>query len=374
MTTISLYSHLTSKQFAEQILDSLERDLDVDLRPIFADNSKSEAQRRLAVSARLMEALIERAENSPDRAEWVSEQDEDHKFLRAFSSGEVDIEPNLCYDVENVGTLKSFRGDEIKDFLYSLTKRFENMSKVTNPAILAAQIVGGGMISVSIPMAAGTIQALRAGQTLVAAVKAGITNVGMKTAIAAVVIMLAALLIWLFLENPKKFLGMVINQTDSNLVVNDWRKGIDGDTGGDLFMRHGSMVSFPEDYESGRLTKKVQISKMDRIGPKDDLCYAGIFFANKNFGGYGVEGVAIYSAQDGSAKFAQLFACPYSEDNGTAVRVLNGATKDVPALFREMYPKRKTQDTTSSGGFTLVSTVNDNRGGVVGCITCFSKA
>ena len=376
MTTISLYSHLTSRQFAEQILDSLERDLDVDLRPIFYDNSRSEEQRRDAVSARLMEAILERAVNSPDRAEWVSDAEENHKFLSAVGAGEVDVEPNLTYTIENVDTLKDYRGDQIKDYLYSLTKRFENMSKVTNPFILAAQIVGGGLVSISIPMAVGTIQALRAGQTLLAAVRAGIANIGMKTVSLAVVIILASLLIWLFLENPKKLLGLVLNDTDSNLVVNDWRKGVDGDTGGDLYMKHGSMVSFPLDYENGNLKKPIQISKRDLVAGKPDesLVFGGIYFANKNFGGYGAEGVAIYSAQNGSAKFAQLFACPYSEDNGTTVRVLNGGTNDLPKLYNEMYKTRKVHDSTKSGAFTLSSTVNDSRGGVVGCIACFSQA
>jgi hypothetical protein len=376
MSTISLYSHLTSRQFAEQILDSLERDLDVDLRPIFYDNSRSEEQRRHAVSARLMEAILARAENSPDRAEWASDAEENHKFLSAVGAGEVDVEPNLTYTTENVDTLKDFRGDQIKDYLYSLTKRFENMSKVTNPAILAAQIVGGGMVSISIPMAVGTIQALRAGQTLLAAVRAGIANIGMKTVILAVVIILASLLIWLFLENPKKLLGLVLNDTDSNLVVNDWRKGVDGDTGGDLYMKHGSMVSFPLDYENGNLKKPLQISKRDLVvgKPDESLVYGGIYFANKNFGGYGAEGVAIYSAQNGTAKFAQLFACPYSEDNGTTVRVMNGGTTDLPKLYNEMYKTRKVHDVTKSGAFTLSSTVNDSSGGVVGCIACFSQA
>ena len=375
MTTTSVFSHLTGKQFAGQILDSLEHDLGVDLRPILNDNSRTETQRRLDASTLLLEALIERAEASEDRAEWVSKEEGDGRaFLRSFAAGEVDVEPNLVYLEENVKTLKAMRGDEIKDYLYSLTKRFENMSKATSPGILALQMVGGGLISVSIPMAVGTIQALRAGQAVLAAVRAGIANIGMKTAIVVVVVLLVTLITWLIMENPKKFLGLVINDTDSHLVVNDWRKGVDGNTGGDLYMKHGSIVSFPQDYQDGVLAKKIQINKRAYFGPgdKDNSCYGGIFFANKNVGFYGAEGIAIYTGTDGNARFAHTFACPYSDDNGTAVRVLNGET-DVQALFNDMYSKRKVVDETTAGGFNLVSAVNDARGGITAGITCFSK-
>jgi hypothetical protein len=377
MTTTSVFSHLTGKQFAEQILGSLERDLGVDLQPILADQSRTEAQRRLEASTRLLEALVERAEASDDRAEWVSEEEGDERtFLRAFAAGDVDIEPNLIYTEANVKTLKAMRGDDIKDYLYSLTKRFENMSKTTSPGILAAQIIGGGLVSISIPMAIGTVQALRAGSTLAVALRAGIANIGMKTAITAIVVALVGLLLWLMLENPKKFLGLVINDTDSHLVVNDWRKGTDGDKGADLYMKHGAMVSFPQDYEEGNLAKKIQINKRVWFGAgdKDNACYAGIFFASKNFGFRGAEGVAIYTATDGKGKFAHAFACPYGESNGTAVRVLNGAKPDVPALYDQLYAERKVHYETTSGGFNLVSTVHDDSGGLVGCITCFSKA
>ncbi|MDP9193623.1 MAG: hypothetical protein M3P06_18160 [Acidobacteriota bacterium] len=378
MINTSEFSGLTGRQVAEQIIDSLKQDLGVDLLPIFENDNRSAKQRRHEASVRLFEALLERAENGADREAWVTPDEgegEERQFLRAFAAGDVDVEPNLSIIEENVKALKAMRGNQIKDYLYSLTKRFENMSKATTPGQLAIEIIAGGLVSVGIAMAKQTYIAWKAGSTMAAALRTGITKLGIKTAIAVVIVALVTLLWWLFKDNPKKFLGLVINDTDSVLVVHNWRKGVDGDTGGDLYMDHGSILSFPQDYEGGILTKEIQIDKRFKFeeGDPENVCFGGIFFAEKNFGGYGAEGMAIFSAKDGSARFAHSFACPYSEDNGVNVRVLNGQTPDVKKLFKEMHGARKVNVETSEHGYKLVSSVNDARGGVTAGITCFSK-
>jgi hypothetical protein len=378
MTKKSEFAHLTGRQFADQIFDSLNQDVGVDIRPILLDTTRSQTQRHRTAATLLLEALFERAENSPHREQWATpEGSEDRQLLRLLSSGDVDIEPNMLIKASNVEHLKKKSGNDIKDYLYSLTKRFENMAKETDAGMLAVQIIGGGLFSVGVSMAIQTYKAWKTAESLLSALQIGIKNIGMKTAIAAIVIALVSLLTWLIVENPKKFLGMVINDTDTNLVVNDWRKGVDGGKGGDLYLRHGAMRSFPQDYEEGEYDQLLQINKRIYFGkanPKN-AAYAGIFFAEKNNGLYGTEGIAIYSAKDGARMFAHAFACPYGEDNGTKVLVLNGdAGVTAPALFSQMYLKRGVRSEDSLGAYSALSAVNASDGGVVGCITCFSQA
>jgi hypothetical protein len=362
-------THLKGRQLAQEIIGNLKGDLGVDLLPLFNDTTRNAREVRREIVLTLFQALVARGENSEDRAEWADGSD----VLRTFATG-VDVEPNLPYSEDNVKHLRNMRGQDIYDYLYSLTKRFENMSKATSAGTLALQIVGGGLLSVGIPMAIGTFKALKDGMALAAALRAGIANIGMKTAILAVTVALATFLWWLFHDNPKKFLGMVINDTDDHLVVNNWRAGTDGAKGADLYMDHGEMLAFPQDYEDGNLGKPLQINARAYFGPgdKDNASYAGIFFAEKNFGGYGAEGIIVFSPKGGTPRFAQLFACPYTKDNGTAVRVLTGQP-DVPKLFDELYPKRKVNDSTIAHGYEIVSSVNDARGGIIAGISCFRK-
>ncbi|HUR83149.1 MAG TPA: hypothetical protein VM733_20500 [Thermoanaerobaculia bacterium] len=364
--------HLKSRQVAEEILANLKKDVGVDLLPIFLDTTRDARELRREAATRLFEALVARAQNSNDAAEWTGS---DEGVLRAFAA-DVDVEPNMIYTEENLKTLKGMRGQEIYDYLYSLTKRFEAMSKATSPGQLALQIIGAGLLSVSVPMAIGTIQALRvAGTTVAAALRAGIANIGMKTAVLAIAVALTTLIWWLIHDNPKKILGLVINETDEHLVVRNWRAGTEGGTGADLYMAHGDMKSFPQDYEEGVLAKKIQINKRAYFGPgdKENACYAGIFFAEKKTGFYGTEGIIVFSSTEGTPRFAQVFACPYTKDNGTAGRVLNG-WPDVQKLFDDLYDKRQVNFSTKEHGHEFVSSVNDARGGVAACISSFRKA
>jgi hypothetical protein len=70
----------------------------------------------------------------------------------------------------------------------------------------------------------------------------------------------------------------------------DWRKGVDGGRGGDLYLRHGAMRSFPQDYEEGEYDQVIQINKRIHFGKGNaqNAAYAGIFFTEKNNGLFGL--------------------------------------------------------------------------------------
>jgi hypothetical protein len=259
----------------------------------------------------------------------------------------------------------SYQGDQLKTYLFNLTKRFENMANAQSVGVLVAEMAAGSIISVGVPAAVMTVKALRAGQTLLAAMRTGVLGIGMKTVITAVVVVLASLLLYLLWENPKKILGMVLNNTAENLVVNRWDAG-----DGDLHMEHGQMVDFMQDNEDGLNSPVIQVKQKLNFGPgdPDNVVFAGFYFADRNVGFRGAEGVMVFTSQTSSLLFAHMFAVPYVNDNGTNIRYLEARPTDMSKLYRDMYDSRQVRIDTTSNSYRLTATVNDARGGVVGCI------
>jgi hypothetical protein len=98
------------------------------------------------------------------------------------------------------------------------------------------------------------------------------------------------------------------------------------------------------------------------------VVFAGFYFADRNVGFRGAEGVMVFTSQASSLLFAHMFAVPYVNDNGTNIRYLEARPTDMSKLYRDMYDSRQVRIDTTSNSYRLTATVNDARGGVVGCI------
>jgi len=383
------YGNLAPREFALGIIQRLEQTHNVQLQAMLDNDALSTSQKRQLMTTRLLESIWGGLDGHnagaqieapvTEHEERLVAQLEDTQTGAGLQATEVEIEPNVIVSEHNANIIRGYQGQELYDYVYSLTKRFENMAASKTEGQLAIEMVAGGVTSVSIPMAVGTVKALRGGAQLLAAVKTGIKGLGMKTAIAVVVVILVALLLFLLLDNPKKILGMVFNDTDESWDVTDWRKGIDGAVGSDLYMAHGVMESFPEDHETGDLdSPKVQLRKRFYFGPGDEdnqVC-AGVYFADRNIGLRGSEGIMLFTSREKQSVIAHQFAVPYTNDNGTNIRVLTSrpAPKDLPNLYREMYDTRKVRIATTEHGYNMTSTVNDARGGVVALVASIRSA
>lgn len=246
----------------------------------------------------------------------------------------------------------------------------EAMSKASSPDSLSGLIIDAGLVSVGCSMMHETYVFMRGGEVLRVALTRGIGRIGMASAVGWIVLALVAFVAWLIAINPKKLLGVILNGTDKTIVVKNWRAGVDGAKGSDLFMKHGSMKSFMQDYAMGDLKKVIQINARLDAGEGLDgrICAAGLFFADKNVGVYGAEGVMILSADDGAFAIAHMFAVPYNKDNGTNLTFVGSAFTDLEPLFRDLYNNRATRREIFFRDYVAYSTINDARGGTVGCI------
>lgn len=373
------YSEVSPREFALDVCAGLRIELGVDLVPILTATSLSGPARRKAACLALAEAIIDRAHRQgyqdflDDPTDPVENPETAGLLGLGQPADEIDTEPNFVVSQHNARILAGYQGSTLRDYVFTLTKRFENMANASSIGVLVAEMASAAVISVSVPAAVATVKALRAKQTLLAAMRTGITSIGMKTAIAAVAAVLVALLLYLLFENPKKILGFVFNDTDDNFVVDKWRYAE-----GDLHMEHGEMVTFMEDHSTGDLdSPKIQLKARDFYGDGDgdNVVYAGVYFADRNIGFRGAEGVMVFSSTSSNLMFAHQFAVPYTNDNGTNIRLLNGGRPaDLSKLYRAMYDARRVRYDYTESGYRLTSTVDDARGGVVACITSIGVA
>ncbi|MGQ7334331.1 hypothetical protein ACTGXQ_13430, partial [Streptococcus suis] len=73
----------------------------------------------------------------------------------------------------------------------------------------------------------------------------------------------------------------------------------------------------------------------------DNVVFGGIYFADRNFGLRGSEGVMLFTSLNSPFSAAHLYAVPYVNDNGTNMRLMTGQKPNLETLFREMYDTRK---------------------------------
>lgn len=366
-------SNKTSKQVATEIIESLEQHWSIDLKSIISNEAISEEDRIKRLRVKMLEAALAGIDEFDEDSGKVPCDRQYDTLTESVLRGDViEIEPNFSVTEHNYNIICSYRGADVYNYVFNLSKRFEVMSKAKTPGQLAIETIGAGLIGVGVAWATLTWKAWRTGgQTLLQACKTGVTQLGLKTAITVVIIVLAAVITYLLIDNPKKILGVVFNNTDDHLVVINWK-----DSRGDLYMEHGVMVNFMEDHTDGDLDSPlVQIRKryFFEEGDPDNCIFAGIYFGDRNVGFRGSEGIMIFSSYgNNNIKVAHQFAVPYTHDNGTNMRKINGPV-DLPSLFREMYNGRNTRVDINDGGYRLLSTVNDSRGGVVGLIAAIQK-
>ncbi|MFD1747542.1 hypothetical protein ACFSE1_18890 [Rhizobium helianthi] len=366
------HTNVTPRQVALELIDRLDARWNTDLKSIISNEAMTEKQRLSRLRARMLEAALHAIDQHEGMDGSIANKQDNEKLIqRVLAGDDIELEPNISVTQHNYNIIVNYTGQQVYDYVYTLSKRLEAMSNAKTVGQLAIETVSSGLFTVGTAWAKLTWTAWRGGQTILQATRTGITSLGMKTVVTVIVIVLAAILLYLFLENPKKLLGIVYNNTDENLVVKDWRKD-----DGDLYMEHGHMVNFMEDHATGELDSPlVQIRNRYYFGPNDEenVIFGGVYFADRNFGLRGAEGLMIFSSTTSNLRVAHQFAVPYTNDNGTNMQLIPAGSVDRAKLFRTLYDSRKTRIDVSAGGYRMISTVNDPRGGVVGLIASIQK-
>ncbi len=346
------------------VIENLHQKLGVNLLPIFMSYSLTDKEKRKKAAALLIDGIFSKAAERNES--WFIEDESEFDL-----DSDIEIEPNISISEADALTISNYKGQDVYEYTYTLVKRFENLAVAETPEQLAFSMVKNAILSVGVPLAKAVGVELFKRVGLKKAIEVGIEHLGPKTAYAAVAVVLVALINFFFSLNPKKILGLVVNNTDSILEV----KGFKTSTG-DLHMRHGSMVSFMEDYADGLTSPKIQIGKREFIskGNENNMVQVGIYAADKNWGLRGAEGIMMFSPKETVPltmfNFAHMFAVPYKHNNRTNIVRLNSRSKpkSLDVLFQELYNADKERVDFEEGTYRFTSTVNDKRGGVVACI------
>ncbi|WP_156815599.1 hypothetical protein [Pseudanabaena sp. PCC 6802] len=292
----------------------------------------------------------------------------------------VEYEPNYFISRYNAKIITNYKGDDVYNYVISVRKSLEIMAASENIDQLVASSFGFGIVAVGVQL---MIQAaiIKKAEQLAwkKALQEGLKRFGLRTAVGAIVIALGALLLWAIFGKEARILGVLINDTDTNYIVADWRDGLEGYKKGNLYMAHGSTQSFPvtnltEDIDSPELQLNARLIGED---DKDTMVAASMFFAKRKAGFRGAEGVYIftdYAKTDPG--FAFQFAVPYTNDNGVNIGTYPGGVitnkGEIDKIFRTLYNSRKVDFKASYNNRDYSAQMNSARGGACCSITSVS--
>jgi len=365
MELIETLEETSCQDLAKEILDKISARVDVDLYAMITAEEAPGPDVVMAFKQHIVrDALSQfrKAEQANPAEDFGLMEMTDEALVLSVTKAEA--EPNWMFNPQDLPIIKNYKGDRVLTYLKTLTKRFEQMTESGSPGKLAISLIAGGLVSLGARAGYGTWVAWRGGEAIRAAAITGIRSVGMGTVIGIAAVALAMLLFWLIFDNPKNVLGVVVNETEKDLIVKNYKKPKE-----EIYMESGKIKNFMQDQES-LSSPEVQIKGgyIDTDDPKESFYFGGVYFAEKKAGFYGAEGLFVLRPREGGARIAVMFACPYSANNGINMKVLKDSDTKLQAVYAELYESRKVNYTYDKNGIKLQSRINDKRGGNVGNI------
>ncbi|WP_323131089.1 hypothetical protein [Sinorhizobium medicae] len=355
---------------ARECLDSVGKRFGVDLASA-ADRAKAnDDDVGSAVRALLYPAIIRSLETSDP-----GEDPEAHQAIKAAfaeaSKQSVKILVNVSWQQSEVASLQAKTGSDVAEFVSGIMSTLNlSQAKGLTPAEIAATIVGAGLFGLG-PVIYYAVK--DTSTTILARVAAGIGKLGVSgwASIAGVVVV--ELAIFLITTNAS-FMGLVVNNTDSDITVKDWRKGVEDKNHHGVYINHGKMTGFMvADLKNLHSDDEVQIAgpqTMDVNGVPTEFVYMGLFYAEKRAAAlFGAEGALIFKAKNNKSMphLALAYSSPYSGSNGAAV-ALTSDDHSAEHWWKKLKDSLALQSSASSGAYSASVTVNSASGPEACCI------
>ncbi|KAK7177947.1 hypothetical protein DPSP01_014489 [Paraphaeosphaeria sporulosa] len=355
-----------NRKFAFELIEKMEKNMGIKIRDLF-EGDNTAANIRTKFRKRIIAYVQERIDKDEPSEEWPHAGEVKDAKKALGLSDDINVVPNVSVLESNYKVIKGYEGQAQVDYVRRIANGLALIQDGQTAGQVAGEIVGSGLASFALAMIIGTIKALRAGQAFRTALVTGVRAMGGVTVIMGVAaFIISEILLYLLVNNKKQFLGIVYNNTDLNLVVDDWRSGTGGGNKGDLYVSTGSISSWMEQHENEQYSSPlIQIGARQIIGPNDpdNLILGGLFFGEKNFGLYGTEGVMIFHDQKNDfPRFPLLFACPYTMDNGVNVAI-DTKKRSAKDAFDTMYGSRDLYKQASGSGYTFTARTAFKTGG-----------
>lgn len=336
-------------QSVGQTIDFLNKKLNINLHEHLENKYLNEEERYAKVKFDILRALLTSWKRGDPAKEFVLPHDfnVDEYLKTARGSNTCGIVENVLLSNEEVEKLKKASG-------WKLVQELGNINEVCGLVIkhqhdissIADDMVKYGVDALCGVAGAAVSAALIAGEVVTTAITVGFATAGVSL-IATVV----SGLVTAFIElsgADKATLGLVINETNHDITVTNWRNGFDGDESGHLYMCHGKMVEFMEDGG-------VQVKRMPEAGG----AYGGLYLMTKRSGAWiGVECTMKLTVGNNDIDF--LSCCPYSQDNRINLKLNSG--KNVWSIHDDLYDNGTDNTSVSGNDIKATAKINDKSG------------
>lgn len=376
-----------------ELLEGLERRCGVELSPLLHAPSLDTG----AKIALMRERLVHAAFADPDAmmaGAGAGAGPGDARAAALAAARRVEVEPFVFIPRADALKVVSYQGTQITDYVKQMAKRLDNIHQSKTIGTFVATTLGGGLIGVGLTLTFGTLRNVYAGMVLRQALLKAVTSFGLGGALLAVGMALVGFMVWLVLEKPEKLLGLIINDTDEDYVVHQWRQGAHGGgavPGCGMYMAHGDTWAFMADGHlvndpaELQLAQRLLVYKDDgRIDDEQSAVCLGVYFADRKAGFLGVEGLYVFAARQTGApprdapprSFAYQFAIPYTQANGCLMMPYLGrypyGPHELESLFRSMYTQRSVRQHRTAFGWQYVAALDAAYGGVISGIAMVS--
>lgn len=270
---------------------------------------------------------------------------------------------NTCGEICNLLYSRAYAQRFVNATGQEIVKAIESISEARNyishhpldANAVATDLIKSHMEAVSVRGGDAVTKALKNGADLHAAVLAG---VGVSD-IAGFVQMICELFQKL-MEKEKKCIGLIVNDTDFDIQVKNWKLGFnEEDSRSDLYLPHGRMQDFMSD---NTVSPAVQIRK--RSG---NNVYCGLYLMTKRDSALvGVESTMRLTLIGSGQTISYLSCCPYTQDNRVNLRA--NRAEPLSKLHDEMYSDKRKDAVVTAGTITAQARVNSYGGSPSYCI------
>lgn len=233
------------------------------------------------------------------------------------TDGQLQYIPNILLTPKRAERVKNAKESQVTDEVNSLfemtiailqNERFDwkDVTRIFIEAGVAALTITAGMVVVEAAAIAAVINPSFAAGFAVAA---GLFSLGV-TELITILSKLYALFTSGILFN-RSFLGVVINDTDKDLLIPNWKdKSNAKSRNSGVYCRHGWLSGLMvDDYNGGQ---GAIVGKRTAVN-KDICCYCGLYLLEKNTGATGSEG--FFRFKIGKVEFDLNATCPMSSHN-----------------------------------------------------------
>lgn len=348
-----------NRQFGLDLIHRIEAKTGIKIEDLFSSDNDAEKIRE-SMHERIVDYVQKKLDKEEPSEAWPGAGQQKDARSALGLSDDINVVPNVSVLQYNYPIIKGYEGQELNDFVRRVSNGLALIQDGQSPGQVAGEIIGSGLSAFALAMIIGTVKALRAGSPFRAALTSGVRAMGgVSVVVGVALLIITELLLYLLVNNKKQFLGMLFNNTDADLVVDNWRNGTGGSDNGDLFVSTGKVSSFPEQHQNEKFDSPLiqvgarQILDPDNPNSPDNMILGGIYYGEKNIGLYGTEGAMVLHPYGSTyPRFGLLFACPYTMDNGVNVSI-DTTTRSAKDTFNALYSSRDLYKSTTSDGYTF---------------------